>query len=515
MSCYEDKGHYDYIPSNTIKIRIPNTAFDAVMGETFIYYPPIEFSDPTDTTGFEYWWEYKGVAGDYSKQEIVCEGRELKYIPKLMGTQVLQLCAKELRSGTITTGNLTISGGTVYTKGWLILSETNGKSNLSLIRPDRETPGNYNSKRIFTPFLNLYANMHPEEELGNGPIALGAAYSRLGAQNIIYILQQDETVCLHGQSYQKELTINQEFVGGTPANFTPAEYFQGNFSSMLRDDNGVLYYRCPPKGFSSDFFTYLFPNFPMEYEGKVLKAKQIIPTIADQVHHYSIHDKENKRFLWIYSGFQLTSGSIIPANYTPKEAHYLDYNNTGDAEILYTESFNETASMMSSTVQNITVYSLNGKVYAQQYQSSMTQNMRTMPTGGLRLMNVNNYEFPGAEYLSSETKFYRLKTNRPYLFFATGTQLYWCDYMTGQIQPFYTFNSGEKVLKMLSNPQETELAVLLENGKFIVLDIQNENLMGTDNKIYEIQIPGDRVVDMIYKYATYAAYSNRKSSGRD
>ena len=328
--------------------------------------------------------------------------------------------------------------------------------------------------------------------------------------SVIYVLQGNETVCLDGQSYQKEILLSQEFVGGMPNGVQPIDYFQGHYSSLLQNVDGTLYSRCPPKGFNSDFFTYLFPNFPVQYQGDVLKAESIIPSLAELVYHYAIYDKEHRRFLWIYAGAAQTGNSVLPADYVPQEG-FLDYNNTGGATILYSSYYNERSSMLSSTAQNLTLYSLNGEIYAQQFTSSMNQNLKVMPAKGIKLTGVTNKMFPDKNTITGETKFFKLKTNRQYLFYATNERLYWYDYITNQTHLFYTFENNDVVVAMSSNPQESELGILLESGKFVVLDIQNENLMGNDNKIYEIDIPGDKMIDMGYKFPDYNQYTQRRN----
>jgi hypothetical protein len=505
--CYEDLGHYDYIYANKVTVSLPSLT--AVMGDTLKYTPTITFANPNDTLGFEYWWEYRGYLNSVRNRELICDGRELRFVPRVVGQQSVALCVKEIRSGYITEAAMTITGGSIYTKGWLILSEGDaGKSILSFILPDREISGNTSSARVYVPYLDLYSKLFPADNLGSGPVVIRQAFSTSGIGSIFYVLQKNESVCMNGVSYKKEIKLSQEFIGGAPADLDPVDYFHGSYSSMIVNPDGTIYYRRP----YGDFFTYSFANFPMEYQAKKLKIDRIIPSMAERYYYFAVYDKDNKRFLWIYAGGSVGAGSIVKADFTTELAEYLDYNNTGDAEILYSTFYNEALSGPVAVAYNVTLYSRGGELYVQRCRGEGEQNLSVLPVAGAKLTEVQNNVFPGKAYITPNTKYYQLKT-RTYLFFTTGGTVYWYDHLSREVYAFYTF-AGDEVVDMSSNPQESELGVLLKSGKFVTLDILNEHLKGTNNKLYEIAIPGNRMVDLEYKFPDLNAYVSRTSAGR-
>jgi hypothetical protein len=507
QSCYEDKGHYDYLPVNKVTITLPSSAINANMGDTLYFTPVITFADPSDTTGFEYWWEFTGNWGTLDHHEVICEGRELRFVPQLVGSQTARFCVKESRSGTITSATLSIEGGSIYTKGWLILREEGGESKLTYVRPDRSVPGDVTSERVYVPYIDLYGQLFPGESLGSGPVVLRQAFSRLGVQNLLYVIQENESACFNGVSYVREIQLAREFIGGVPTGFAPRDYYQGNYSNMVLDADGTAYYRCPYYGSNTDFFTYSFANFPMEHQGRVLKIARIIPSIADIVFFFAVLDEENRRFLWVYAGNATTGGSLLPADFTADGPH-LDYNDVDDAEILYTSFYNQAMSGFSGIAYNITLYTKSGNTYVQRCRGTGGQQLSVVTSQPLD--DIQHATFSGQAYLSPDTKYYQLKT-RTYLFFATGNQLYWYDHLAGTTRLFYTFPAGNEVIDMDSNPQESELGIVLTSGKFVTLNIENDRLMGNDNKIYEIDIPG-RIVDLEYKFPNYSAYTSRTST---
>lgn len=519
-SCYEDKGVYDYSPSNGVTISTPpvNVVLPAVMGDTFRYFPPITFANPDDTLGFEYWWEYRGsTSKPQLTLDVVCNTRELSFLPRVLGTQTLQICVKEISTGIITSRALTVSAGTVYTKGWLILSEDDGESILSFVRPDRPVSGNFTREnRVYVPYVNLYNRIFPGESLGKNPIALRQAVSRVSG-TIFYVIQENESVCLNGQSYQKEIPLAQEFIDGAPAGFNPRDYWHGNYSNIVLDADGKIYSRSPATGGGTAFFTYSFANFPVEYQGKVLKVDRIIYAMAETGLLFAVYDKENKRFLWVYAGGPRTAGTLMKTSYNVDGN--LNYNDTGDADIIYAAySYERSGQLGAGATSNLMVlYSSGGETYVQIATSTIAQNLVTLPVAGLPLTAVQKKIFSGKTYITPNTKYYKLKT-RDYLFFATGGTVYWYDFATNETYAFFNF-AGDEVIDMSSNPQESELGVLLKSGKFATLDILNENLKGANNpvgatnKMYEVDIPGNKMIDLEYKFPDYTQYTARTNSG--
>ena len=82
-------------------------------------------------------------------------------------------------------------------------------------------------------------------------------------------------------------------------------------------------------------------------------------------------------------------------------------------------------------------------------------------------------------------------------------------YIAGITKDFYVLPQGVEVVKMDGNPQESELGVLLDNGTFIILNIENEMLYSSE-KIYELNDLGIGI-DLMYKYPNWIDYLFRNS----
>ena len=501
QGCYKDKGNYSYLPVNKVSITLDPPSREAYIGEVYTYTPTLAFSDPDTAGRFRFWWENMGNMGLIDHHVVICEGLELRYEAKDIGQEGVQFCVEEIKTGTITTASMTLSGSSRYGKGWLVLSDNAGASTLTYIRPGYEDIAGVRT-RVYTDFPDLYSTLHPDDPLGRGPIAVRQVMSQRGIYSIVYVVQEDETVCLNGQFYRKEVKIKDEFVGDAPAGLKPVDFFEDSYTSMILNEDGKIYFREPYYGDNTDFFTYSFANFPMSYQGKELKIERLIPSLAISSYFSGMYDKENKKILWMKS-FYGESGLLLTPSYTTPPATYLDFSNLGDdMELLYCGTYGE----YNLSANIVTVYVKGGESYIQQGKGTVTY----FDDGLIILSEIKHFLFPDNSHITSNTKFYQLKT-RPYLFFAEGNQVYWYDLTTtDMVRLFYTFPAGEKVVDMSSNPQESELGVILESGKFITLDVRNEMLM-TGVKIYETTIPG-KAVDLEYRFTEYSQYSNRTST---
>jgi hypothetical protein len=503
-ACYEDKGNYNYTLTNPVTITLPTSTVTAYLNDTLKIYPKITWKNPDDTTGFEYWWEYKGNMGLLGRQETICHGRELRFVPPIVGSQIAQLCVRETRTGVITEGQLSINAQSRWAKGWLVLAEQNNQTKLHFILPDRATPGDNTPARVYTPYIDLYQQIYPGVELGTGPVALRQAFSGRGIGSIFYILQDNEPACFNGISYQREINLAREFTGGPPPGLQPVDYYQGNYVNMLLDATGKVYLRVPYYGNNTDFFTYSFANFPMEYNGKPLILDHFIPSVADRVFFTLVLDRVNKRYLWMYAGREVSAGGMMPASYIP-ETGYLDYNNTANARILYTSFYNQNLVGSLGVAYIIVLYTLDGETRVQRCRADGEQLLSVLPAVH-PVYEVQNNLFPDPAAIADNTKYLQLK-NRNYLFLATGNKIYWYDHLARATRHFHTLPAGTEVIRMNTNPQDTELGIILTNGKFIILDIQESRLMETDNQLYEIDIPG-RIVDMEYKLPNQGALTS-------
>ena len=79
MSCYDDKGNYDYKTLDSLSITLPSKTYSCLFGEKLQISPTIETTIPE--TDLIYEWEFYGKDGDnyWSRYFTVYLGKELDY----------------------------------------------------------------------------------------------------------------------------------------------------------------------------------------------------------------------------------------------------------------------------------------------------------------------------------------------------------------------------------------------------------------------------------------------------
>ncbi len=497
QACYEDKGNYTYIPTKAVTFSLNPASRTAYVGEEYIYYPKVIFSDLQDTTGYEFWWEHKGINSGPDRCDTICLGRELHFIPKETGYTNIRICAREVGTGAIYSGDMQLNAMSSYAKGWIILSEHEGNSSVSYIRPEYEINDNEEKVRKFTAFPHLYQQFSPDDPLGNGPAKIRQV---LGSSNTkLLVIQQSGSVYLNGESYVKELDFRQEFVGGDyPAGLHIKDFFYGYAMDVLLDENGEIYTRDYGRsyGTSKPFYSYRFSNIPAEYQGQKLLINNIITARPNGSGYYGLHDAVNKRIVWVSI---FTYGEYIPSKFTVEPGtEYIDFNHFGEWNLIFAGVTGE-----GGMKGNITALFQKGD------EAMIQQQVGSIPWPNPQSVDMTNVElksFTGKNYTTENTRYFMLST-RPYFFFSEKNTVYWYDLNGEKAHPFYTFPNGSVIIGMDSNPQESELGVALENGTFVVLNIQNE-MMYAGEKVYEL--PGlGKITDIKYKYTNYNEYSGR------
>lgn len=506
QSCYEDKGNYNYIASSKLNITLKPENKKAFLGEPYIYYPKIEFLEGTDTTKFEFWWEFTGTLSE-GGYDTLCIGRELNFIPQQIGYLWAQLCVRELTTGIITSAKVQLQIESPYAKGWLILTENSGKSSLSYVRPGYVFNEKGEKIREYKEYRDIYQKLYPNDNLGEKPYKLKQIMN--SQASMILVLQDNNPLYLDGSTYQKIMTMNKEFVGENyPDRWNIKDFFYGTGQDMVLGKSGEVYSRnYMQQGEYQPFFSCAFANIPVQYEGKLLKIEQFIYTMPSQAYFFGLYDAENKRILWpITGGTEI--GSILAANMNVESGKlFVDLNNLGIYKLLYGGAYE--AGNISGANRGATVILL---LKDNDNNIKIQEQLVVVPWPypiAVDVMNVHLKNFSGANYITTNTCYFMLET-RPYLFFATNNKLYWYDIIAGITKEFYTFSSGDEIIEMSSNPQESELGILLKSGTFIIMNIQNEKLYASE-KIYELSGLGTGI-SLMYKYPTYTSYNARTSS---
>ena len=498
QGCYEDKGNYDYIPLNEVKITLNPVNTKGYLGERYTYSPQIEFSNSADSADFEYWWEAKNAEDGV---DTVTIGRDLDFTGYLTGEVELRCCVKELATGVITSETMKITFASALSQGWLILSDKNGVSTLSYIRPEYDDAGN----RLFTPFVDLYKQLYPNLQLGTNPTSLRQVFADNYEENATLVLVgQDEPLYLDGASYVKLLDLKNEFMGGQPANFTYKDYGWGWTLDVFLSQDGTVYVRKLDDTYVL-LLTEQIPTIPLQYEGKTLKIEQIIAPPVNNAKVKALYDKENNRILWVDN----TRGVSVAAFYSFLEGttqeDCVDLSNFDGWELVHAQAgFNDQWNGGSSYCPMMFLFKKGDKMKIQ------TMRVHYSTSAGVTLRNVEVKEFP-TELITSDMKyFYEDSRNyHNYLYIAQGNKLYWYNYARNEMKLFHELKVGDEVVDIDFNTKFNELGILTKQGDFIVLNHSTTALVFGEPAQVKWTYSNPEIgtgVDLMYKFPDVDTY---------
>lgn len=143
LSCYEDKGNYIYKEINEIKIEGLKSEVKYRMIDSLNINPIIK-SSMSDNQSYTYEWtatKLDGKLGFESKPIVIGQEKNLKYFVDLpIGKYFIALNVKDNANGLIWSNriNLTVSSSTY--RGWMILSDNEGKVKLDMIEDSSNRP---------------------------------------------------------------------------------------------------------------------------------------------------------------------------------------------------------------------------------------------------------------------------------------------------------------------------------------------------------------------------------------
>jgi hypothetical protein len=501
--CYEDKGHYDYIASNEVTIEFGELG-PQIVGERLLFTPTVTTQNVAAEGDFEYWWANTGVStsplalfGDATKFDTICRTKQLDYVPNTLGNNILRFYVREKATGVITEKQIAINVSTKYQRGWMVLSNKDGKSSLSFVNPGSELVNNVKTRK-FTPYPDIYNTLFPNDPLGEGPALLRAQYGLDGS--LVYVFQDDEPVVLSGNTFGKQRPFSGMFqTGAAPAGFHPKDLASLNANpdfSVLLSTDGKVYVRWAENA-NAAIYTNLYPAVAASFENEELHIDRMPETNISAVAIQMLVDQSAKRVLGLVKattprGMGRT-GSIAKFTHADTDTPEFDYDGWGDAEPIHLYGGN-TQSRFTA------VYRKDGKF---RYQIATGQ-MFVADVTKYPLKNFVNGDFPAEVEVSANSVFHNLFSGNviePYMFIGEKNKLYWFDINSRQFNLFYEFAAGEVIVDMQENPQQTELVVVTRDGTFTVLDLTRANIM-VGKKIYETKLPGN-VVDLEYKFQNF------------
>lgn len=328
--CYEDKGDYDYRELAHVTIGNVESQYGASVGDTIIIKPEITL-DIEAKVGLKYEWSVK-------LDSVFSREKDVEYIVPVDAPERMEwvLQVTDTLSGLTVMAQTMVNVRSLYSDGFLILSEKNGVSSLSFLK--RTNEGEWD-RCIY----DIYEGIEGVS-LDGKPVQIHLHNLGPSTDEHVMLLQDDFYKCmdLNANNLEKSLELSKEFQV-IPENIKLKQAYFDVYFSFLLDEDGRVFAR---KNFSLEaFHTGYFSQYPLVYSQPVgeevvpheLKVDRFVYDMNTENGYVFVYEKEYKRFLYIrgYSSYG-TIGEPGVANYPDG---FIRLDNLGDNELIATSGY--------------------------------------------------------------------------------------------------------------------------------------------------------------------------------
>lgn len=260
VSCYEDKGNYDYVELGEVSISFPANDYARAIGTTLSVVPQVQTDIPEDD--LRYQWEVgcgSSLTGARPEFRLLQEGRDLNYdchITELMpapDTYVLRLHvvqASTKRDFYSEQLRLTLSGLT----GMMVLHDQDTKSDIGIVVADEFRPATSGEKvetQVFPHYFSEGNGGAKIDGVGKLLLQLKGGSAKFGNYHAVVAVTDRANVAASygGLTVLEGGWSDLLFYGGLNRNRPQAIFFSGNndpmytFLSAYIFDGGELFSR--------------------------------------------------------------------------------------------------------------------------------------------------------------------------------------------------------------------------------------------------------------------------------
>lgn len=225
VSCYEDKGNYDYHELPNIQFETESELF--VKQFDTLKIPTVINLDGTSESDYEFTWRIwsNGVLGTYNQKEIA-KTKDLTYIVgEAPGSYTLALTCQNKKTGVKDYNTIKLSVHGTITEGWMVLQEKDGLTDFSMIMSP------FFSKRVERDQIinSIYESVNGEPLEGKG-VKIGN-YFALGRYQYVTILTDKGGVRMDATTMQKTYDISTLMLDKKP--LKPENYYYFNYYYSL------------------------------------------------------------------------------------------------------------------------------------------------------------------------------------------------------------------------------------------------------------------------------------------
>jgi hypothetical protein len=275
----------------------------------------------------------------------------------------------------------------------------------------------------------------------------------------------------------------------------------GASANFVLFDNGEVYWKRNAQ-IMGGIHQEQFINIPMYFEGGSAFINSFVRNQPFNSSFIYMHDSGSNRFVGSYTttgGNDYIGGKIYITNGTTPPDGFVSLDNLGDYELVFSTDYSNSAYYM-----NILKNKTSGEYLYQTYR--LTQKYTA-----LEATEHAQEVFAGSSLVRDNSVFHRLYTSS-YLFFSSGSRLYYYDVNTKLVKLYHDFNGGE-ITHIASDANDSSIGVLTKDGSFYICGLSNQILgdanPGSIGILYDIHNLGD-VVDMKWKWGSYYDFVFRR-----
>lgn len=481
VSCYKDKGNYDYTPVNKITITDPQTAatISIRQADTLKLNPTISQSLESNESNLTYRWSmYANNPGvTLAAPEIVLDStRQLNKViadpPFTLGIEYkIIFRATDKKTGVASYLIYTIKIDNEFAQGWMFLEDKGTGGDLSMLLPSGKVVN------------NVYSDRNKNAPLGK-PVKLEATTFAVTDDNSvsgkkIYILYENGGLELDYQTMLKKFDYSYLFFAPPPV-IKPQYMDWAASSSGTSATLGIVI----NNGLVHSNLVGGFPGSKKWGERLVSTSGdlnyQVAPYVAGGTTYVAVvYDNINKRFAYVpaSTGTSATALNAFPS--TASDPAIFDMNNVG-MTMLFMDSSNvvrEYNAIMKDN--NNTPYLLRFKTVATTAVPVITLQKTVMNAPGI----LNMAAAAGS-------------TNTPHLYYAVGNQLSRYETTSNTTTAAYSFGAGEIITKVETFGSKLVVATWDGTaGKVYFFDISPTGAITLANSVSGFA----KIVDLVYK----------------
>lgn len=527
-SCLDDKNNYDYIPVNELKgsIKGIEKSYSVGINEDLVITPSFEFTIDKTDPDVSYEWRLDEELLDVKTPSYTFNSDKI-------GVFELTFSVIDNKTGVKFSASTNILVRSPYQRGWVILSDVDGKSMLSFIKIKTlygvSEAVNIDGQKVIRDSIAYHSvEKYLVKDLGNNPKGIfeHLGYpSTFGQMETVYdelVVMQDRWVELNGNTLEREVYTEDEFYGDLPAGgFKPVEAAMSYSAKFIRDENGYIYMHMKP--LANDFHVGAYMSIPL-WNNTKFSALYPIQKFRDRNMDMVLALREEDNSLVIIrNGGEVTNSSSDP---TIRENSKKD---TGEVVELEGEDAKNFQNMRDESIVAMKTATVN-------YDGDMMQAWAALVKGNdasyqLRYFRMKNKNWKLYDYYENDLTGLNNKEytdmavfeNKRYVVIAMGNELWYCQYVAGVASTpklLHTFDkkvvdlsSNDISLNYKSGEYNGQLGVALEDGSFFIYGVVEKGKAESglvDNAEIEQLYPNEesekegdnkfgKIVDALYK----------------